>query len=62
MKDLFSEVEEKEEIDETIREVCENEDRFNSEEYYKECKDAEKKKLFIESKRRDHENSQMPKM
>ena len=44
--DLFSHLEEKEEIDETIREVCENEDRFNSKNYFEKCKDAERKKLF----------------
>jgi hypothetical protein len=36
MKDLFSDIEENEEIDETVKEICENEDRFNN----NYCKDS----------------------
>lgn len=55
MKDLFSDIEQE---DETVREVIENEDRFNSKEYYLKCKKAEGKKLFLNKQGMVHGNGE----
>jgi hypothetical protein len=41
-KDLFTDIEDQ---DETVKEICDNEDRFNSRKYFKECELAEQRKI-----------------